>query len=211
MKDKEKANMSTKEEIERRNKTGKEKDELRQALLHYATAEASGGIKSLIDCEGCAFYLYEMLGYRKLPEDSVAVEKGLLEYWKDKATNINGLLLKIDGVNGWFPKEFIVKAIETYKSMKDSVVLSKEEFEKLKGRAEEVFNEMTERMKAEVKIAKRMGVVKGSKETAEKYYTLMNDCIKSNLNIRKNKNTFATALSRDNDELAKQFGVEIKE
>lgn len=50
----------------------------------------------------------------------------------------------------------------------DSVVLSKEAYEKLKGRAEEVFNEMTERMKAEVKIAKRIGVVKGSKETAEK-------------------------------------------
>ena len=69
------ANISTKEEIEARNKRGKEKDELRQALLHYATAEASGGIKSLIDCEGCAFYLYENLGYRKLPEDSVVLSR----------------------------------------------------------------------------------------------------------------------------------------
>ena len=69
------ANTSTKEEIEARNKRGKEKDELRQALLHYATAEASGGIKSLIDCKGCAFYLYENLGYRKLPEDSVVLSK----------------------------------------------------------------------------------------------------------------------------------------
>ena len=51
----------------------KEKDELRQALLHYATAEASGGIKSLIDCEGCAFYLYENLGYRKLPDGAVVL------------------------------------------------------------------------------------------------------------------------------------------
>ena len=82
MKDKEKqeqidemANISTKEEIEARNKRGKEKDELRQALLHYATAEASGGIKSLIDCEGCAFYLYEMLDYRKIPEDSVVLSR----------------------------------------------------------------------------------------------------------------------------------------
>ena len=80
MKDKEKqieetANISTKEEIEARNKRGKEKDELRQALLHYATAEASGGIKSLIDCEGCAFYLYENLGYRKLSEDSVVLSR----------------------------------------------------------------------------------------------------------------------------------------
>ena len=80
MKDKEKqitemANISTKEEIEARNKRGKEKDELRQALLHYATAEASGGIKSLIDCEGCAFYLYENLGYRKLPEGSVVLSR----------------------------------------------------------------------------------------------------------------------------------------
>lgn len=84
MKDKEKqieetANISTKEEIEARNKRGKEKDELRQALLHYATAEASGGIKSLIDCEGCAFYLYENLGYRKLPKDSVVLSR---EEWE---------------------------------------------------------------------------------------------------------------------------------
>ena len=63
-------NISTKEEIEARNKRDKEKDELRQALLHYATAEASGGIKSLIDCEGCAFYLYENLGYRKVLLDT---------------------------------------------------------------------------------------------------------------------------------------------
>lgn len=80
MKDKEEqieemVNISTKEEIEARNKRDKEKDELRQALLHYATAEASGGIKSLIDCEGCAFYLYENLGYRKLPEDSVVLSR----------------------------------------------------------------------------------------------------------------------------------------
>ena len=80
MKDKEKqieemANTSTKEEIEARNKIGKEKEELKRALLHYATAEASGGIKSLIDCEGCAFYLYEMLGYRKLPKDSVVLSR----------------------------------------------------------------------------------------------------------------------------------------
>lgn len=73
-------NVSTKEEIEERNKKGKEKDELRQALLHYATAEASGGIKSLIDCEGCAFYLYEILGYRKNLEDSVAYKDGKIYY-----------------------------------------------------------------------------------------------------------------------------------
>lgn len=54
------------------------------------------------------------------------------------------------------------------KVLEDSVVLSREEYSELKGRAEEVFNEMTERMKAEVKIAKKMGIVKGSKETAEK-------------------------------------------
>lgn len=69
------ANEPTKEEIEARNKIGKEKDELRQALLHYATAEASDGIKSLIDCEGCAFYLYENLGYRKITKDSILLSK----------------------------------------------------------------------------------------------------------------------------------------
>ena len=80
-------NISTKEEIEARNKRDKEKDELRQALLHYATAEASGGIKSLIDCEGCAFYLYENLGYRKLPEDSVVLSReeiGELKYQSEE-------------------------------------------------------------------------------------------------------------------------------
>lgn len=91
MKDKEKqieeiANIPTKEEIEARNKRGKEKDELRQALLHYATAEASGGIKSLIDCEGCAFYLYEMLGYRKLPKDSIVISKEEYEELKQAKT-----------------------------------------------------------------------------------------------------------------------------
>jgi hypothetical protein len=55
-----------------------------------------------------------------------------------------------------------------YRKIPDgSVVLTKEEYNELKSRAEEVFNEMTERMKAEVKIAKRMGVIKGSKETAK--------------------------------------------
>ena len=76
MKDKEKQIcVSTKKEVERRNKRDKEKDELSQALLHYATAEASGGIKTLIDCEGCAFYLYKMLGYRKIPGNSVVFSR----------------------------------------------------------------------------------------------------------------------------------------
>jgi phage pi2 protein 07 len=83
---------------------------------------------------------------------------------------------------------------------KDRVVLSKEEFEKLKGRAEEVFNEMTERMKAEVKIAKKMGIVKGSKETAEKIYygIAWRYYDKEMLDILR-------------EYLAKEFNVEIKE
>ena len=94
MKDKEMieemANVPTKEEIEARNKRGKEKDELTQALLHYATAEASGGIKSLIDCEGCAFYLYEILDYRKLPKDSVVLSREVLnERWIDLLTEFD--------------------------------------------------------------------------------------------------------------------------
>ena len=77
MKDTEKiekmANVPTEQEQRERARKGKEKDELIQALLHYATAEASGGIKSLIDCEGCTFYLYEMLGYRKIDKDKEVV------------------------------------------------------------------------------------------------------------------------------------------
>lgn len=47
----------------------------------------------------------------------------------------------------------------------NSVVLLIEEFNELKGRAEEVFNEMTERMKAEVKIAKHISALSARKET----------------------------------------------
>ena len=132
------ANIPTKEEIEARNKIGKEKDELRQALLHYATAEASGGIKSLIDCEGCAFYLYEMLGYRKLPEDSVSTSKAKVfdilnkfeffqgqragrELWNDKPKEVQDKDIA-DFVKG-------INYIRDY--LKDRVVLSREEYEKL--------------------------------------------------------------------------------
>lgn len=66
----------------------------------------------------------------------------------------------------------------------DSVVLSREEYEKLKGRAEEVFNEMTERMKAEVKIAKKMGIIKGRKETAEKIYCVADEICTGGQNDR---------------------------
>lgn len=89
MKDKEKQIcVSTKKEVERRNKRDKEKDELSQALLHYATAEASGGIKTLIDCEGCAFYLYEMLGYRKIPGNSVVLSRKEYEMLANKYKNL---------------------------------------------------------------------------------------------------------------------------
>lgn len=54
----------------------------------------------------------------------------------------------------------------------NAVVLTRERYSELKGRAEEVFNEMTERMKAEVKIERKMGnrkVEQARKETAEKF------------------------------------------
>ena len=108
------ANISTKEEIEARNKRDKEKDELSQALLHYATAEASGGIKTIIDCEGCAFYLYEMLGYRKIPEDSVVLSKGAYESLssKAKANVVNAIEIR---------KE---TAEEIYTKIKDSFLMN---------------------------------------------------------------------------------------
>lgn len=86
---------------------------------------------------------------------------------------------------------------------KDSIVLSREEYSELKGRAEEVFNEMTERMKAEVKIAKKIGVVKGSKETAEKIFAKEREFIYSKWK--------SYITMNDLIEIAKQFGVEIKE
>jgi molecular chaperone GrpE (heat shock protein) len=58
----------------------------------------------------------------------------------------------------------------------NAVVLTREEHDELKGRAEEVFNEMTERMKAEVKIERKMGnrkVEQARKETAEKFARLV--------------------------------------
>ena len=136
------ANISTREEIEARNKRDKEKDELGQALLHYATAEASGGIKSLIDCEGCAFYLYENLGYRKLPEDSV--------------------------------------------------VLSREEYEKGIIERESMRNQITELFNDREQ---------ASKETAEKIYTKIKDSFLMNSN-----NRYALKLW-----IEQQFGLEIKE
>ena len=135
--------------------------------------------------------------YRKLPEDSVVVEKGLLEYWKDKATNQNGLLLNINGINGWFPKEFIVDAIETYKSMEDSIVLSKEECERLLKRHAELIYE-TEQLTHSVNC----------------YY----DKLKENENkivhfVEQVKSLFVEEdeVRNEIDEIAKQFGVEIKE
>ena len=83
----------------------------------------------------------------------------------------------------------------------DSVVLSREEYEKLKGRAEEVFNEMTERMKAEVKIAKKMGIIKGRKETAEKIYCMADE--------------ICTGGQNDGDKILamikEQYGVKVEE
>ena len=93
----------------------------------------------------------------------------------------------------------------------DSVVLSREEYEELKGRAEEVFNEMTERMKAEVKIAKKMGVVKGGKETAEKYKISMMLSIQEMHKYLEITEEQAKLLYHHNSQVAKQFGVRIKE
>ena len=87
------------------------------------------------------------------------------------------------------------------KLTEDSVVLSREEYEKLKGRAEEVFNEMTERMKAEVKIAKKMGIIKGRKETAEKIYCVADE--------------ICTGGQNDRDKILamikEQYGVKVEE
>lgn len=94
MKDKEIVNISTKAEQEEREKRGKEKDKLIQELLHYATAEASGGIKFLIDCEGCAFYLYEILGYRKIDKDSVVLSREEYENLKQNINSLNKQLIE---------------------------------------------------------------------------------------------------------------------
>ena len=76
MKDKENVNISTKEEIRIRNKRVKERGILANALYHYANNELSYGIKNIVDCESCANYLFENLGYRKIPEGSVVLSKG---------------------------------------------------------------------------------------------------------------------------------------
>lgn len=92
----------------------------------------------------------------------------------------------------------------------NAVVLSKEEYEKLKGRAEEVFNEMNERMKAEIKIERKMGnrkVEQARKETAREFvksFTFVDFMAYSNGNGELYWVDFLVWL----DELAKQFGVE---
>lgn len=89
-----------------------------------------------------------------------------------------------------------------------SVVLSKEEYDELKGRAEEVFNEMTERMKAEIKIEKKMGnrkVEQSRKETAREIiialvgHTLTEDGWSWTISIE------------DVKWLTEKYGIEIKE
>jgi glutamate dehydrogenase/leucine dehydrogenase len=72
-------NISTKDEQIARAKRGKEKDYLVKALLHYANNELTHGIKNLIDCEGCANYLIDNLGYRKINENEVVISK---EEWQ---------------------------------------------------------------------------------------------------------------------------------
>lgn len=88
----------------------------------------------------------------------------------------------------------------------DSVVISKEQYRELKGRAEEVFNEMIERMKAEVKIAKKMGIVKGSKETAEKFAKGLRNFIYLCDDLNLNGDTYEK-ISNKMDELIEQCGV----
>jgi hypothetical protein len=117
------ANISTKEEIEARNKRGKEKDELRQALLHYATAEASGGIKSLIDCEGCAFYLYENLGYRKVPDDSVVLAIAEVDEFRKDSAEVKFLKKRIQDEARKETAREVIDLIKTFSPNKDLAVI----------------------------------------------------------------------------------------
>lgn len=110
--------------------------------------------------------------------------------------NSYSLICSECGLKGGCERYILAKELyeQGYRKLTDSIVLSKEEYDELKGRAEEVFNEMTERMKAEVKIAKKMGVIKGSKETAEKFLQLAYDrCLEK-------------SFIKKVEELAKQFG-----
>lgn len=62
-------------------------------------------------------------------------------------------------------------------------------------------DEMTERMKAEVKIAKKMGIIKGRKETAEKIYCVADE--------------ICTGGQNDRDKILamikEQYGVKVEE
>ena len=133
-------------------------------------------------------------------------EKQIEEMAKDIQNAVNGC------AKYW--AEVIAKYLveQGYRKLpKDNVVLSKEELENIYEQAEQTVLANIADGGTSCHWCIEQHEKKASKETAEMYHTLMNDCIKSNLNIRKNKNTFAMALGRDNDELAKQFGVEIKE
>lgn len=80
MKDKEKqieemVNISTKDEQIARVKRAKEKDNLIKTLLHYANNELTHGIENSIDCESCANYLIDNLGYRKINDNEIVISK----------------------------------------------------------------------------------------------------------------------------------------
>lgn len=93
-------------------------------------------------------------------------------------------------------KEININGVKFQKLSEDSLVLTNKEFDELKGRAEEVFNEMTERMKAEVKIAEKMGGIKARKETAREIFKELKVKLKGYIGLNYL------------DELAKQYGVE---
>ena len=193
------ANISTKEEIEARNRRGKEKDELSQALLHYATVEASGGIKSLIDCEGCAFYLYENLGYRKLPEDSVVLSSEEYEQLKRLKTENNRLYdIKFDLENqliekGWLDYEGADKieervrkeTAEKFMVLRRYITKQFHKYHEARDRAESAYKKCKEEM--------CKAILNNDWHRYDAIMFILED------------------MAMQFDELAKQFGLEIEE
>lgn len=65
-------------------------------------------------CKDCIHY--DICDPYVAPNESFPEVEGSCRCFKDK-TEKNGLILKVNGVTGYFPKEFIVEAIETHMSV----------------------------------------------------------------------------------------------
>lgn len=202
-----------------------------EAELEQVHASSMGGkVIKTVDTKLIAKDIYEYL-----TKDSVVLSMEEYNDLKARANKkIDGLELKIGGASGWFPIEFIKGAIERDLDH-DRIVLSREEYDKLKQyeykvrsgvcfTQKEWFDYANEDSKERTTL-RIEAKEQGSKETAEKIFkelkTRLKDCpevIEEGYNVQNSVDYFEDIIGYDKfcadeiiKELAKQFGVELKE